>query len=400
MSERTRDGLAAARSRGRTGGQKPKLTARQAKIARDMYEEKGDDGRQAYTVQQIADEFGVNLGRRTTRFDPADDLPARDHAAEITAAYGYVDFVEAEAEAELARWIDDRAWTTGEGPTALFGGSVRWLRARQWRAGLVERYPVVRRFLPVLCRVIEFGATGDAAPILADQKLWRIDPTADYGPLNTAARGKLDLTRIERHWPDILRIVGSILTGAVSAHDVIRMLAYHGQPTQLGDALSGREPGVGDAGCRGRGRREVPARHRPLGRHPGQAVRRAVAPQRRSDRPDPGSRWSWSSVSGIQSRPVVGMVRYSSFSPEPDRKGFVEVRCRRRLGPAGSGDWRHESRQEHDGEGWQASPPVAHLGQGPGLPVPGTVTVLEKFTPRWLPEYVTVTGFAGQRPLR
>ena len=59
MSERTRDGLAAARSRGRTGGQKPKLTVRQAKIARDMYEEKGDTGRRAHTVQQIADEFGV-----------------------------------------------------------------------------------------------------------------------------------------------------------------------------------------------------------------------------------------------------------------------------------------------------------------------------------------------------
>ena len=30
MSERTRDGLAAARARGRTGGQKAKLTPRQA----------------------------------------------------------------------------------------------------------------------------------------------------------------------------------------------------------------------------------------------------------------------------------------------------------------------------------------------------------------------------------
>ena len=39
MSERTRDGLAAARARGRTGGQKPKLGARQAKLAREMYDE-------------------------------------------------------------------------------------------------------------------------------------------------------------------------------------------------------------------------------------------------------------------------------------------------------------------------------------------------------------------------
>jgi DNA invertase Pin-like site-specific DNA recombinase len=59
MSERTRDGLDAARARGRTGGQKPKLTPRQVKIAQDMYDELGDDGRRAHTVQQIADEFGV-----------------------------------------------------------------------------------------------------------------------------------------------------------------------------------------------------------------------------------------------------------------------------------------------------------------------------------------------------
>jgi len=59
MSERTRDGLDAARARGRTGGQKPKLTARQAKIAQDMYDELGADGRRAHTVQQIADEFAV-----------------------------------------------------------------------------------------------------------------------------------------------------------------------------------------------------------------------------------------------------------------------------------------------------------------------------------------------------
>jgi DNA invertase Pin-like site-specific DNA recombinase len=59
MSERTRDGLDASRARGRTGGQKPKLTTRQAKIAQDMYDELGADGRRAHTVQQIADEFGV-----------------------------------------------------------------------------------------------------------------------------------------------------------------------------------------------------------------------------------------------------------------------------------------------------------------------------------------------------
>jgi DNA invertase Pin-like site-specific DNA recombinase len=60
MSERTRDGLAAARARGRTGGQKPKLTPRQARIAQEMYDELGPDGKRAHTVQHIAEEFGVS----------------------------------------------------------------------------------------------------------------------------------------------------------------------------------------------------------------------------------------------------------------------------------------------------------------------------------------------------
>ncbi len=60
MSERTMDGLAAARARGRTGGQKPKLGPRQVKLAREMYEETGKDGKRAHTVAQIAAELGVS----------------------------------------------------------------------------------------------------------------------------------------------------------------------------------------------------------------------------------------------------------------------------------------------------------------------------------------------------
>jgi DNA invertase Pin-like site-specific DNA recombinase len=59
MSERTIDGLEAARARGRTGGQKPKLGPRQVQLAREMYDETGPDGKRTHTVQQIADEFGV-----------------------------------------------------------------------------------------------------------------------------------------------------------------------------------------------------------------------------------------------------------------------------------------------------------------------------------------------------
>lgn len=49
----TRDGLAAARARGRSGGRRPKLSPEQARQAQRLY----DEGE--LTVQQIADLFGV-----------------------------------------------------------------------------------------------------------------------------------------------------------------------------------------------------------------------------------------------------------------------------------------------------------------------------------------------------
>lgn len=49
----TRDGLIAARARGRRGGRRPRLTAPQSEVAQQLY----DGGK--HTVQQIADMFGV-----------------------------------------------------------------------------------------------------------------------------------------------------------------------------------------------------------------------------------------------------------------------------------------------------------------------------------------------------
>jgi TnpA family transposase len=73
---------------------------------------------------------------------------------------------------------------------------------------------------------------------LPDQKGWRINAEADYGALNTFARGKIDLARIRKHWPDILRVVASIYTGKVRAYDVVTMLQRDGHPTALGEALA------------------------------------------------------------------------------------------------------------------------------------------------------------------
>jgi len=55
--ERTLEGLASARARGRKGGRKPKMTPAKMKQARIMYDSRD------YTLQQIADTFGV--GRTT-----------------------------------------------------------------------------------------------------------------------------------------------------------------------------------------------------------------------------------------------------------------------------------------------------------------------------------------------
>jgi DNA invertase Pin-like site-specific DNA recombinase len=60
MSARTRDGLAAARARGRVGGPKLKLRPRQAELARQMHNQVDDDGKSRWTVAQIAAEFGVS----------------------------------------------------------------------------------------------------------------------------------------------------------------------------------------------------------------------------------------------------------------------------------------------------------------------------------------------------
>ena len=73
---------------------------------------------------------------------------------------------------------------------------------------------------------------------MPDQRSWRIDPAADYGPLNTAARGRIDLDRVRRHWQDILRVIASIYTGTVRAYDVVRMLQRDGSPTPLGEAIA------------------------------------------------------------------------------------------------------------------------------------------------------------------
>jgi DNA invertase Pin-like site-specific DNA recombinase len=73
ISEGTREGLESARARGRVGGRKPKLTARQAEVARGMYDEAGADGRRKYTVAEIAETFGVSRKTVYRHLEPSGD---------------------------------------------------------------------------------------------------------------------------------------------------------------------------------------------------------------------------------------------------------------------------------------------------------------------------------------
>jgi hypothetical protein len=52
-----------------------------------------------------------------------------DHQQEIRRKYGLRDF--ADAEAELAGWVAARAWTSGDGPKAIFLDALAWLRERK-----------------------------------------------------------------------------------------------------------------------------------------------------------------------------------------------------------------------------------------------------------------------------
>jgi DNA invertase Pin-like site-specific DNA recombinase len=64
--EGTREGLDAARARGRTGGRRPKLGQAKAATVRRMYAATGPDGKRLHTVAEIAQTVGIH---RTTVYD-------------------------------------------------------------------------------------------------------------------------------------------------------------------------------------------------------------------------------------------------------------------------------------------------------------------------------------------
>lgn len=62
-------------------------------------------------------------------------------------------------------------------------------------------------------------------------------PDADYGPLQNPTRSRINTTMLRERWDDLLRVAGSLLTGAVRPSELFRYLTGGGNPTPIGRAL-------------------------------------------------------------------------------------------------------------------------------------------------------------------
>lgn len=79
------------------------------------------------------------------------------------------------------------------------------------------------------------------SPRLADigaKRFWRIDSEADYGELNAIATSKASLEKIAPHWEDMLRLVGSLKLGKISALSIMKTLHVGSKPTRLALAIA------------------------------------------------------------------------------------------------------------------------------------------------------------------
>ena len=78
------------------------------------------------------------------------------------------------------------------------------------------------------------------SPRLADiggARFWRVDPKADYGPLDGLARHRANLALVTQNWDDLLRLAGSLKLGTVQPSGLIRTLQTKDRPTRLARAL-------------------------------------------------------------------------------------------------------------------------------------------------------------------
>ena len=123
----------------------------------------------AEVVDYLAEQLGIADASALKAYGERENTRLA-HVRELRKLLEYTEF--AEAEAELRVWVDARAWTTGEGPKALFDAAVGWLRER-------------RVLLPGVTTLARLVASVREA---ANQRLW----DSLYGLLSTGQRAVLD----------------------------------------------------------------------------------------------------------------------------------------------------------------------------------------------------------------
>jgi TnpA family transposase len=91
-----------------------------------------------------------------------------------------------------------------------------------------------------LCSLLGFQFA-PRIPDLKSRKLYCFDKPPTYPALEPLIAGRINITLIRAHWPEILRVAASIRTGTVTASLIMRQLASY--PRQNGLAAALRELG-------------------------------------------------------------------------------------------------------------------------------------------------------------
>ncbi|MBC3986781.1 Tn3 family transposase [Streptomyces sp. AC536] len=123
--------------------------------------------------------------------------------------------------------------------SALKATSTRSQNRQQEHQKIVAEASPHQEIIFGLLALSGYTYTPTAADV-TDMSLARMDTAADedYGPLQHVTRNKIDSALIERHWDDMLRLVGAVHLGRVRSADAIRMVIRNGSPTPLGKALA------------------------------------------------------------------------------------------------------------------------------------------------------------------
>ncbi|WP_374227544.1 Tn3 family transposase [Streptomyces sp. AC627_RSS907] len=68
--------------------------------------------------------------------------------------------------------------------------------------------------------------------------------TGHYGAVEDLARNRVDLNKVITHWPDTLKVAGSLVTNQVRAYDLLRMFGRDGRrrSAPAGPAFCARRP--------------------------------------------------------------------------------------------------------------------------------------------------------------